>query len=63
MDVALVTKHVVNYCQGRTFAIHFTVRGLLPAVAQYNTNKTEHFSYESGRAMRVTKVYWPIVLQ
>ena len=63
MDMALVTKHVVNYCQGRAFAVHFTVRGLLSAVVQY---KTEDFSYESGRAMRVTKVLkedWPIVLQ
>ena len=32
----------------------------------YITNKTEHFSFKSGRAVRVAKLIkedWPIVLQ
>ena len=44
-------------------AIYFTVK----AVNQlYITNKMEHFSFKSGRAMRVAKLIkdnWPIVLQ
>ena len=64
MGGALVTKHVVSYFQRRAgnavFAVHFTVK---PFNQLYITNKTERFSFKSGRAMRVAKLIkedWPI---
>ena len=61
MSVALVAKHVMCYFQGNAvFAVQYTVNQL------YITNKTERFSFNSGRAMRVAKLIkedWPIVLQ
>ena len=37
IGVALVMKHVANYCQRRltVLAVHFTVRGILPVVRNY----------------------------
>ena len=58
MGGALVTKHVMNYCQRRAesnavFAVHYTVK----AVNQlYITNKTQRFSFKSGRTVRVPKL-------
>ena len=50
MDVALVTKLVVNSYQGNAeLIVHFTVKGIKPVV-QYITNKMEHFSFKSGCA-------------
>ena len=55
MGMALVTKHVVSYCQRKK-----------PFNQLYITNKTKHFSFKSGRAMHVaklTKIDWLVVLQ
>ena len=54
MGVALATKRVlvtVEKEQGNAF--HFPIKRLL-TMQLYITNKTERFSFKSGRAVRVT---------
>ena len=50
----LITKSVVNSCQGNVvFAIHEMVKAFNQL---YITNKMECFSFNSGRAMLVSKL-------
>ena len=79
MDMALVTKCVIGYCQRgarlvmkcvigycqrrAVFAVHFTIKAFNQL---YITNKMERFSFKSGHAMRIAELMkedWPTVLQ